>query len=178
MGGYYSFRIIDMIRYREYLYKNIELILDKFPKNELVDSIKSINFKSFFMNPWVYGIGTTIIATVVLLVFIIPHINSVSPQLNYSNTSIKPANLIILPTQQIMEGQSVLIFSNQVRLDMTSINGYVKTAYIKITFPDTTSESIYIIDGRDKFMYNGKTYLIDMTNYRGNIAEITISEKQ
>lgn len=70
MGGTFWFEIIDLNRFRDYLYKLIELILEKIPKGIRFKEPIKIFLKRFFSNPWVIGIGCTVIGGIILALII------------------------------------------------------------------------------------------------------------
>ncbi len=91
MGGFFSFEILDRVRYRDYLYKIIELVLEKFPKEHFVESLKKFDFN----NQYVVGLVVTIIGGLIvgmILFFLLqPYQNQTEPpQIRIDSVSFSP----------------------------------------------------------------------------------------
>jgi|SRR5208283_3396946 len=62
LGGLFQFRILDRVRYRDYIYKLIELIIEKFPKEDYLAFLKKIDLD----NQYIVGIIVTVIGGILL----------------------------------------------------------------------------------------------------------------
>lgn len=74
IGGGYEFEIIENTRYRDYIYKLVEDIINKIPHDTVLCSLKRIDWQ----NPYIVGIVCTIIGAILIYIFVIP----ISPQLS------------------------------------------------------------------------------------------------
>jgi len=93
IGGYFGFKIIDEIKFRNYLYLLIEEILHK------IDGTKKKrlgNLKIDWKNPWIVGIGTGIILIILGTIFALIF-NSVpknSTEIGFDFVSFKPHSFL------------------------------------------------------------------------------------
>ncbi len=65
IGGRFYFEILDKVRYRDYILKSIELIINKIPRKTLFGFLGKLDW----YNPYVVGFGVTVFGGLLLLIF-------------------------------------------------------------------------------------------------------------
>ena len=69
MGGHFSFKITDKVRFRNFLYESAKEIIEKIPlKENLHDKVKKLNLKKIdWKNPWIVTIVGGLVVGIILL---------------------------------------------------------------------------------------------------------------
>jgi hypothetical protein len=187
LGGDYFFEILDKVRFRNYLYKSIELIIQKVP-NGFTEITRYFNWKdNVLFSKIVIGIVIAVIGTVIGGI-ILGHIqlpyNSSTPvndsiEMNglesYDN-QITP--IIILEPTWVYKDKPVLSFNNQILIKVSSPSSFIQCATfdLKITDQNSIHWGLICIGERRTFSYNNYEYIFDVLEINDRGAKVTITK--
>lgn len=187
MGGDYLFEVLDKVRFRNFIYKSIELIIQKVP-NGFTEITRYFNWKdNVLFRRIVIGILITAIGTVIggiILGYISLPYNSSIPVndsiemngLESNDNQITP--VIILEPTWVYEDKPILSFNNQILIEVSSPSSFIHCATfdLKITNHKSIHFGLTCIGDRRTFSYNNYEYIFDVLEINDLGAKVTITK--